>query len=94
MTYYVALPFIRVDGGDLVAGEAQECQTAASPSVEREAFQRRMLVLWLSLAHIIRPQLWRCAIPRRTDGVRIIKRIIKLAFNRLYDAADVIYYER
>jgi len=35
MTYYVAMPFIRVDGGDLVAGEPQECQTAIS--AERRA---------------------------------------------------------
>ena len=30
VTYYVALPFIRTDEGDLVAGEAQEKQTAGA----------------------------------------------------------------
>ncbi len=30
MTYYVALPFERGEEGDLVAGEAQECQTATA----------------------------------------------------------------
>ena len=30
VTYYVALPFIRTDEGDLVAGEAQEKQTASA----------------------------------------------------------------
>jgi hypothetical protein len=28
-TYYVALPFVRTDEGDLVPGEAREAQTAA-----------------------------------------------------------------
>jgi len=35
MTYYVALPFIRAEGGELVAGEAQECHSAAQ--AERRA---------------------------------------------------------
>jgi len=35
MTYYVALPFVRVDGGELAAGEPQECQTATA--AERRA---------------------------------------------------------
>ncbi len=30
VTYYVALPFVRTDDGDLVAGEAQEKQTATA----------------------------------------------------------------
>jgi hypothetical protein len=28
--YYVALPFVRNDEGELVAGEAQECQTSTA----------------------------------------------------------------
>jgi hypothetical protein len=35
MTYFVALPFIRTEEGDLVAGEAKECQSAAG--AQREA---------------------------------------------------------
>ncbi len=30
MTYHVALPFIRNDEGELVAGDAQECQTSSA----------------------------------------------------------------
>lgn len=30
VTYYVALPFVRTEGGDLVPGEAQEHQTASA----------------------------------------------------------------
>ena len=30
VTYYVALPFVRTEDGDLVAGEAQEKQTATA----------------------------------------------------------------
>lgn len=30
VTYYVALPFDQNEEGDLVAGEAQECQTATA----------------------------------------------------------------
>ena len=30
VTYYVALPFVRTDDGELVAGEAQEKQTATA----------------------------------------------------------------
>lgn len=42
ITYYVALPFIRTDDGDLVAGEAQDRQTssaaiAAAASMARTA---------------------------------------------------------
>ena len=39
VTYYVALPFMRTEDGDLIAGEAQERQTASA--VLREA--RHML---------------------------------------------------
>ena len=39
VTYYVALPFLRNDDGDLIAGEAQERQSAGAAL--REA--RRML---------------------------------------------------
>jgi hypothetical protein len=30
VTYFVALPFVRTDDGDLVAGEAKELQTASA----------------------------------------------------------------
>ncbi len=30
ITYYVALPFVRDDSGELVAGNAEECQSAAT----------------------------------------------------------------
>ena len=39
VTYYVALPFVRNEDGDLIAGEAQERQTASAAL--REA--RRMV---------------------------------------------------
>ncbi len=34
VTYYVALPFVRTEDGDLVAGEAQERQTASAALAE------------------------------------------------------------
>ena len=34
VTYYVALPFVRSEDGDLVAGEAQERQTASAALAE------------------------------------------------------------
>jgi hypothetical protein len=37
VTYYVALPFVRTEDGDLVPGEAKECPTAYG--AEREAFR-------------------------------------------------------
>ncbi len=42
VTYYVALPFVRTEDGELVAGEAQERQTAGA--AVREA-QRMTLSL-------------------------------------------------
>lgn len=30
ITYYVALPFVQDDSGELVAGNAEECQSAAT----------------------------------------------------------------
>jgi len=40
VTYYVALPFVRNEDGELVAGEAQERQTAASAVRAAEAMWR------------------------------------------------------
>jgi hypothetical protein len=42
-TYYVALPFLRTEEGDLVAGEAKECQTETG--ARRAAYR-------MSLTHI------------------------------------------
>jgi len=36
VTYYVAMPFIRTDDGDLVPGEAVECPTASAAIREAE----------------------------------------------------------
>ena len=30
ITYYVALPFMRDESGDLIAGNAEECQSATT----------------------------------------------------------------
>ena len=37
VTYYVALPFVRTEEGDLAPGEAKECPSALS--AEREAYR-------------------------------------------------------
>ena len=36
VTYYVALPFVRSEDGDLVAGEAQEKQTSTAALLEAQ----------------------------------------------------------
>ncbi len=40
VTYFVALPFVRSEDGDLVAGEAQDKQTAAAAVRAAEAMAR------------------------------------------------------
>lgn len=40
VTYFVALPFNRNDEGDLVAGEAQECQTETAAIRRAESMAR------------------------------------------------------
>jgi hypothetical protein len=41
VTYYVALPFLQDDGGDLVAGNGEECQSA-SAALRRAEMMARM----------------------------------------------------
>jgi hypothetical protein len=41
ITYYVALPFVRDDSGELVAGSAEECQSAAT-ALRRAEMMLRM----------------------------------------------------
>ncbi|WP_027579702.1 hypothetical protein [Bradyrhizobium sp. Ai1a-2] len=40
ITYYVALPFVRDDSGELVAGHAEECQSAATALRRAEMMSR------------------------------------------------------
>jgi hypothetical protein len=40
VTYYVALPFVEGEDGDLVAGEAQECQTATAAIRRAESISK------------------------------------------------------
>jgi hypothetical protein len=40
LTYYVALPFLRDDDGSLIAGEAVECQNAATALRRAEQLSR------------------------------------------------------
>ena len=40
VTYYVALPFLQDDAGDLVAGAAEECQSASTALRRAEAMSR------------------------------------------------------
>jgi hypothetical protein len=40
VTYYVALPFVEGEDGDLVAGEAQECQTATAAIRRAESMSK------------------------------------------------------
>jgi hypothetical protein len=40
VTYYVALPFLQDDAGELVAGAAEECQTAATALRRAEIMSR------------------------------------------------------
>jgi hypothetical protein len=41
ITYFVALPFARTEDGDLVAGEALECQSAFRAVREAERLARK-----------------------------------------------------
>jgi hypothetical protein len=40
ITYYVALPFVQDDRGELVAGNAEECQSAATALRRAETMSR------------------------------------------------------
>jgi len=40
VTYYVALPFLRDDSGDMVAGNAEECQSASTALRRAEMMSR------------------------------------------------------
>jgi hypothetical protein len=40
VTYYVALPFVQDDHGDLVAGNGEECRSAATALVRAETMSR------------------------------------------------------
>ena len=40
LTYYVALPFMQDDGGDMIAGNAEECQSAATALRRAEMLAR------------------------------------------------------
>ncbi len=40
ITYYVALPFVQDDSGELVAGNAEECQSAATALRRAEMMSR------------------------------------------------------
>jgi hypothetical protein len=40
VTYFVALPFIQTDDGELIAGEAVECSNAASAVRQAERLSR------------------------------------------------------
>ena len=40
ITYYVAMPFLRDDAGSLVAGAAEECQSAATGLRRAEILSR------------------------------------------------------
>jgi hypothetical protein len=40
VTYYVALPFVQDDRGELVAGNAEECQSAATALRRAETMSR------------------------------------------------------
>jgi len=40
VTYYVALPFLQDDGGDMVAGAAEECQSPSSAIRRAESLSR------------------------------------------------------
>ena len=40
VTYYVALPFLRDDSGEMIAGNAEECQSAAVALRRAEAMSR------------------------------------------------------
>lgn len=40
VTYYVALPFMRDESGDMIAGNAEECQTATSALRRAETMSR------------------------------------------------------
>jgi hypothetical protein len=42
LTYYVALPFVRTEGG-IAAGQAQECQSAPEANRKAEAMSRNPL---------------------------------------------------
>ena len=40
VTYYVALPFLQDDGGDLVAGAAEECQSPSGAIRRAESLSK------------------------------------------------------
>ena len=40
VTYYVALPFMRDDSGELIAGNAEECQSTATALRRAETMSR------------------------------------------------------
>jgi hypothetical protein len=40
VTYYVALPFLQDDSGEMVAGNAEECQSAATALRRAEMMSR------------------------------------------------------
>ena len=40
VTYYVALPFLQDDSGDMVAGNAEECQSASTALRRAEMLSR------------------------------------------------------
>jgi hypothetical protein len=40
VTYYVALPFLQDDGGEMVAGNAEECQSATTALRRAEMLSR------------------------------------------------------
>jgi hypothetical protein len=40
VTYYVALPFLRDDSGDVIAGAAEECQSATTALRRAEILSR------------------------------------------------------
>ncbi len=40
VTYYVALPFMRDEGGEMIAGNAEECQSAATALRRAEMMSR------------------------------------------------------
>ena len=45
ITYYVALPFLHDDSGEMVAGAAEECQSAATALRRAEIFRTPPAIL-------------------------------------------------
>jgi hypothetical protein len=54
ITYYVALPFVQAEDGDLIAGEARDYQSANGASAVRDLWPLSAQALWPFLAWAIR----------------------------------------